>query len=478
MISSDTQPHRLPALRSLLKDLALASAMFLLVPALIWAAAGQFWFVDRAWINLDYLLLGSMMLLRRSWLWPLLLIGLIGLDIVFALAPAYHFSPGSVAMSATEVLRLAPAFAVSRALLVLLLAGLAGWLLFRSTRAIVHRRLSSLGCAALLLLSTGADAVLSGSTLSGRDATDVPVNLAFSGMNNARVAWATSGDGVGADATVAPEFASRSLHADLRTAAVRERNVVVVVVESLGRFADPDLQAWQLAPLLALDDDPRLHVRSGSVEFSGSTVPGELRELCGIRLHNVHPDATMLPVGDCLPSRMRDAGYQSLAVHGYLGSVFSRELWYPAVGFDRVWFAPQLASRVAPKRCGIAYNGWCDREVWQAIVRELSSRTGPPRFVYWLTLSAHLPVAAVSDDQAARLCSAPALAADGAACALLVAHHKLLTTIADDLRGELGAHTRLLLVGDHAPPFLDQESRSLFDSGRVPFVEVRPASSP
>lgn len=456
------------------RDFALATLTLLALPTLLWLAMGALVFVDRPLVNVDYLLFGAVALWLPRPLVVLVLSALLALDIVFALAPAYHFRPESVAGSIAELFTLDPLFTLSRAGLLLALVVIAvvsiSWILGRA-----RQRWSFSGsCLVLLVSAVVIDAWASPGAARVPIAT---VNLAFSSANNLRVALATAGQATAAEVAGPAARASGRLLNDLEAGKL-ERRVVLVVVESLGRFVDPDVQALQLEPLTDLAGDGRHEVTTGVVAFQGSTVPGELRELCGLRLLSVHPPISAVAEADCLPERLRAARYPSLAVHGFFGSVFSRHQWYPAVGFERRWFASDVGGRIASQqRCGIAFNGWCDRDVWRAILDELHRDVGQRQFVYWLTLTAHLPVTAASEEETGRLCQAPGLRGSAGACALLATHRRLFAEIAASLREVSAAGIRVLLVGDHMPPFLDTDSRALFDPLQVPFIDLRPIAA-
>lgn len=476
MTFSDQMRHRFTGndWRMATRDSVIALAALVAFPTLLWLFMGRFWFLDRGLINIDFVLLGVMIgLLHRHFL-ALAVFGIVALDAVFAFAPAYHFSPASVAASVSELWLLDPVFTLSRAAIAMVVLIAGTWLMLRLLAQVSRKRHVVIASMVMLVLTLALDAgLVTGSTRS-TGAAPMPVNVAFSAANNLRVALTTAMLPNSADVAVPTEAASIVLTNDLHRHAL-ERKVVVVVVESLGSFTDPALEEMQLAPLLKLAEDGRHQVNRGQVVFRGSTVPGELRELCGLQLLTVRPEVKTLVDAECLPEQMAQAGYKTLAVHGFFGSVFSRNLWYPALAFNRIWFANELGGRISDiRRCGIAFRGWCDVDVWRAITHELDQDPEQSQFVYWLTLSAHLPVSSADEGEAARLCRAPELADNNAVCGLMTTHHRLFAALSAYLRTPSGAGVRVLVVGDHMPPFVDQGSRVLFDASRVPFIDIRP----
>lgn len=452
---------------------------FLVLPNLLFAILGRLWFIDRAWINLDYLLVGAASAWLGNRVTALAVFVLICADLMFAFAPGYHLSVASVLGSTTEMLSIDPAYVLTQATIMLGAAGACTWLVSwsrsrtRATGAVVAAL-----CMGLALLFVMADARLSGRRLdvSGRSLA-VP-NIAASTANHLRVALATRGGANGSQAHEPMDGASAGLRERLDHAAPISRNVILVVVESLGAFTDPDLDALQLRALDRLAGDSRFVVRSsGHVRFEGSTVPGELRELCGIRMLTVHPDPGALPIADCLPSRMHGAGYRTLAAHGFMGTFFSRNRWYPALGFDDTWFAADFNRQLdSPNRCGVAFHGICDRAAWQALVDHLRARQDRRNFVYWLTISTHLPIASPGEGVDQTICAAhPVTRANASACHLVAWHNAMFSSIVDSLQAGMPDDTTIILVGDHAPPFLDTRTRQLFDPRRVPYAVIAPA---
>jgi hypothetical protein len=248
------------------------------------------------------------------------------------------------------------------------------------------------------------------------------------------------------------------------------RHVLVVVVEALGHFADPRHQAV----LMKAFDDPELRKRytvsSGTTTYYGSTTAGELRELCdsrepyeriigGLRL-------------ECLPQRMAARGYRTIAMHGFTGKFFERELWYPKLGFEKQIFGEDIAENTR-RECGGPFRGTCDVDLIPAIGRELRSAT-QPTFFYWLTLSTHVPIAPRE--------GTPQLGCDRGGPMHQVEVCYMSEMWSDVMSGlarmaiDIPA-TDILIVGDHAPPIWSKAGRRLFTPGKVTWVRLTPRNA-
>ena len=160
--------------------------------------------------------------------------------------------------------------------------------------------------------------------------------------------------------------------------------MLLVIVEGLGAFADPEHQQL-LADRFAA---ATLHnVTAGTAPFFGSTTAGEMRELCVSRESY---ELLLEEPQPCLPGLLCHAGYDTIGIHGYPGYIFEREDWWPNAGFNRMLFAADLYPGIE-SQCGGTFRGICDREIGARLIDLVGGDRGP-RFIYWLTLNTHVPI--------------------------------------------------------------------------------------
>lgn len=153
--------------------------------------------------------------------------------------------------------------------------------------------------------------------------------------------------------------------------------VMVFMMESWGeRGGDLEVLRRGLMKIPGVDT-----VSSGYAQYRGSTLPGEVRELCGAKLDFKNPKALG---GGCLPKRFRALGYKTTAFHGYEGIFYSRDVIYPALGFQKIYFKRNLKEAAL---CGGAFPGRCDDETAKLAIAA-AARPGA-QFTYMMTLSAH-----------------------------------------------------------------------------------------
>lgn len=460
--------------RNAVTDIVYTIFSVVVIPSLIFFFIDQFWFIDRAVFNIDYLLV-CLILVHFGPVYVAIGVACtLVLDIVFSFAPAYHFSLTSVLYSINDMFSLEPGFLIVEACKVIALILLGTISTYLSIRKTQSRKVVMAACAVSIIGLVLLDVKFSANSISERDANSIRYNIAASSINNLRLAVSTADQSSQVQSVQASESASQVLWAREATANEQYQSVILIVVESLGLINDRALNDIQIAPLLALESQAGIVTRSGVIAFEGSTVPGELRELCAIKLLAVHPDISILPIEDCLPRIMGERGYETLAIHGFIGTMFSRNRWYPALAFDDIWFAPELDRQDSEiNRCGIAFHGICDVNVWKKIAALVSKEPVSKRFIYWLTLSAHLPVERTKPDDSFLCSDHPSLTRNAQVCDLVRRHRQLFSELAMSVKnGEL-KNTRIILVGDHAPPFLDDKTRSLFSSEYVPYVDIQ-----
>lgn len=268
-------------------------------------------------------------------------------------------------------------------------------------------------------------------------------------------------------------FESGGANSGWAGAADGRHHQLLVMVESLGLpSGDPELRRRLFASFLSPEVRRRYTVTTGTSLFYNSTTAGEIRELCGrwgdyYELVNRRDDT-------CLPARLRQRGYDTVAWHSFRGDLFDRKLWYPNIGFNRMVFADKLVPQ-GTGLCGGVFPGACDRRVPPLIGKALTQAT-KPTFFYWLTVNSHLPVPSGENldvDGCARL--SPRLAREmPMVCRQLAVWQSIDRALAKTIMADDFPATDILIVGDHMPPYFDRAMRTQFDSRHVPWIRLTP----
>jgi phosphoglycerol transferase MdoB-like AlkP superfamily enzyme len=259
----------------------------------------------------------------------------------------------------------------------------------------------------------------------------------------------------------------------LPSARSADNGVLYVVVESLGVHRHPAIQAWLRDQLFPVGLRAAYNLREGNLEAHGGTTSGELRRLCGLQgsYRRFDKDAGQ----KCLPNLFAQDGWSTLGLHGFSEQMFDRRRWWPMLGLQDVRFAEQLLTGHA-RQCGAAFHGMCDDEF---IATAVAAAAKPRSFVYALTLNTHLPLAPTEfPPDLAAACEAASTGTD--VCTLLAHLGITLRALAQGLSAQ-ESHLSVMIVGDHAPPFIETRSRQQFLRDIVQAYALAPrrkASSP
>lgn len=323
------------------------------------------------------------------------------------------------------------------------------WLCRGMARATVWRRVSLPLLSAVLLVPPAAERVLPRQLLAH-------VNLSGGHLHNVAGALAHA---FGRAPFAATPVADPARAAMLAAPGTR---ILSIGVESLGLPRDRpgrDALARQLSGLFG----PAYSAELRTVAARNSTLPGELRALCGVAVRGLPApeDAERLQPG-CVPARLAAAGWQTHGLHGNTGRFYARAALYPQLGFGVTRFREDFDARGgAPCPSPTNIGGWCDQRV---LAEAMTLLSGPGRrFVHVMSLDTHLPV--IGD--------VPGCGFGADLCRHAVRMRQSLATMAAAVAAADAAPDLIVLWGDHPPPFLNGDSRAAFDPALVPVAIYR-----
>ena len=253
-------------------------------------------------------------------------------------------------------------------------------------------------------------------------------------------------------------------------------NLVLVIVESWGLSNDAPIRQALVQPYLEPGVEAKYQVSQGTVPFTGPTIPGEARELCGNTIGFYVIDAPASDLTGCLPDRLAARGYWPIALHGMTQFMFNRTSWYSAIGFKEIWFRGRFQRAGLPDCVG-AYVGTCDADIAAWIGHRLASDGSRPLFIHWMTLNSHLPVPIPAPLGNAAPCDSSLDLSPGTP---LCSWYQLVANVHQSVvkmaSGNLARPTVFVVVGDHAPPFANLRVRNSFSPSDVPYIVLVPNS--
>lgn len=434
-------------------------------PNLLFALLGYFVYMRRPWINVDYLSIAFLaVFLPRRWT-ALLLALVLGNDVLGLVAPIYHFPLADLFRWWRGIFLINWSYSLPLTLIFFLFVGLVSVIIVRLAnpqRRSGETALALFGCCVLACAAPLLD-----------------VDAAYSGTWATLLSFKTvataEGDLRGIPLSVNEAATGRLLEdAASAKAELTKKQIVVIVVESMGVFKNAETQKQMLAPLLNDEMRRRYKIAAGTIPFHGHTIDGEFRELCGLRLTSYGEEK----FPKCLPSDLKDLGFETIAFHGFTGQFYQRYSWYPKLGFEHVYFAEEMHQLGIDKTCGSGFQGVCDTSVAELVHKELLDRSRP-KFVYWMTLNSHLPMDPEETKPSTFDCAqTPETHARRGVCLNTKMIHLVLSTIEKIALDPKLPPTEFVVTGDHMPPFASSTNREFYSPKDVPFIVLKPSSLP
>ncbi|MCO8078544.1 sulfatase-like hydrolase/transferase [Acinetobacter lwoffii] len=247
--------------------------------------------------------------------------------------------------------------------------------------------------------------------------------------------------------------------------------ILYIIAESWGGLKNSDAQSLILKNIL--DNKAKFDfIEIGSLRATGATVAAELRELCSLELVNNGFALSRLDkshYSNCLPKKLGQQGYRTIALHGTSGLLYDRNDWYVKAGFQKILFGENFLNL---KRCA-PFKGVCDSELIKEISNILTKNRDEKLFIYWMTLTSHQPYAKDDIYNYRFDCSKFSINPKGDACR----NAQLNTQFFDDLvrlieRPEMQG-VEVIVVGDHQPPMLTEEDMEPINPLRVSYLHFK-----
>lgn len=243
--------------------------------------------------------------------------------------------------------------------------------------------------------------------------------------------------------------------------------IVLIIFESLTVLdSDTELKNWR-EPFKRLEN--RYTIESGMFSWSGATLRGEVRELCWQSLdgYQIKSFPTTLSL------ILKRLNYRTSAFHGFYKTMYERDRLYPLFGFDHMVFLDEMRKGTNDvPLAGTLFHGAEDSYVATLVRREIS-KPGK-QFVYWLTLSSHVPI---NVPFAKKVASEEKSTTDPhlppAIWGYTVICHETLDSIARIAADESLTNCDFIIVGDHPLPLSSAQLKSYIVPGQVPYLILR-----
>jgi hypothetical protein len=246
----------------------------------------------------------------------------------------------------------------------------------------------------------------------------------------------------------------------------------LILVESWGLLTDSSLQHQVMQPLNELSSQYTIKV--GATPYKYLTQAGEFRELTGYVFHYYQVKDSWVKENSLLVKKQQQ-GYHVIGIHGNTGKFYRREILWPILGVQEMYFSEDFAKLKMPLCGSDQFKGVCDTAINTWLLNIMNQQPERKEFYYWVTLNTHLPLIEIHDEAYGKFAQKWIQQGVSEQILQMAYQHQLLFK---DLAGKLSkpgaAKAHMLLVGDHAPPFFDPADRKLFNDQLVPYVELIP----
>ena len=360
--------------------------VFVLLPLVTLVVLESVFILRGGVISYEMLVLGLCLLMLPGSVVGICFVILLSLQILFAIAPAYHMSPESVLSWVKSLTGLPIAYIVGIIVAVGMFAIISicvsSWIKQISDKR--HKKYLIVWVC-VLIIAIFVDRFVEPNI--GRNFVTSTSLSASQVYRNSENQTDFSIDGQHSSSATSELFRSIERSEPL------PNKLLLVVIESLG-LGNDSIQALQYKDIIdgSLSMD-KYSVTYRNIEFEGSTVPGEIRELCRRKTKQILMNISNEVSKTCLPHLLSSLGYTTTAYHGYTGGFFDRVKLYSELGFSESIFANELFwEKGLSDRCGfLLFKGVCDSQIAGLIKRHFGA-SDEKEFIYWLTLNGHQPL--------------------------------------------------------------------------------------
>lgn len=248
----------------------------------------------------------------------------------------------------------------------------------------------------------------------------------------------------------------------------------LILVESWGLFTNNDLLRDVMQPLNDLSKENKYTVKVGTNRYKYLTQAGEFRELTGYVFHYYQVKDSWVKENSLLVKKQQQ-GYHVVGVHGNTSRFYQRNIIWPVLGMQEMYFLEEFEKLNMPMCGHKAFRGVCDTAINTWLLNTMNRQPQKKEFYYWVTLTTHLPLVEVHDEGYQKFANKfKGLGITETIMQLAYQQQQLFKDLAGKLSEPGAPKAHILLVGDHAPPVIDPAERRLYNEQFIPYVELIP----
>jgi len=252
-------------------------------------------------------------------------------------------------------------------------------------------------------------------------------------------------------------------------------NELVIIVESWGLMSDPTKQENLQKFLQAKVVKAGYQSKWGSTYFNGGTTSAGLKQLLNVKgdYHYYLSHQSKKEINQSIFDIKNKQGYQTNAFHSYTGKMFTRAEWWPNIGIQKMYFRDDYLMEF-PKQSE-KINGESpfpsikDNLMFDYLLNKTSKDSSKKQFTYFLTVNSHLPFRSITEEKELdALNPIKTYPISEEAQNQLLFIKNILSYFVEHLSNS--KYQKIVIVGDHMPPYINIEDRAFYNSKMVPYI--------
>ncbi|MBN8837253.1 MAG: hypothetical protein J0I09_08345 [Sphingobacteriia bacterium] len=247
---------------------------------------------------------------------------------------------------------------------------------------------------------------------------------------------------------------------------------LIIIVESWGLLKQFPYVNFFKKYDSALTSNYKIHF--DSTEFNGSTTNAELREFLNqLGAYNYYLNKHSCYADSSLFDKKAKQGYLTIGVHSFSKYMFKRNVWWKNIGIQNSYFKEELQRKggITETDKDGAFSGVYDERAFDFLNKESAKYSKV--FAYLLTVNTHLPYfrkdSLLQNTNTAFVKSVLEYNAIVRPQLIRVFNEVdyFITKIAKEKFWD-----KVLIVGDHAPPYISEQNRTFFNQQYVPYIQL------
>jgi phosphoglycerol transferase MdoB-like AlkP superfamily enzyme len=248
---------------------------------------------------------------------------------------------------------------------------------------------------------------------------------------------------------------------------------MVIIVESWGLIKNPLIRSKVRQFISNKITETGFKQEWGITKFNGSTTSAGLKQFLNVKgdyqyfINHNSKSACDTSIFDF--KQINE--YHTSGFHSYTGKMFAREVWWPNIGMQDVYFRDDYIKEHLNEPNSIQGDAPFPAIKDELMLDYLLSKTKGPQkeFTYFLTVNSHLPFRHKTKSLYPILTIAinSLDLSDEAKNQLMLIQEQLVYFIEQLAKSK---YQRIIIMGDHMPPFMNITDRYFYSSKLVPYL--------